>query len=166
MQQNVKPYLQGGNQFLYKGKMYPMIVKLAHAGPRMVFTDNGVIYYTSRCDRAGQIEGLLALYKVMTRKYIDEKLPKFAALIGVTYNRVTVKNQKTRLGSCSSKNNLNFNLRLAMMPDEVADYILIHELCHLKELNHSKAFWTLVGTFCPDYAQHRAWLKHHVRILI
>lgn len=74
-------------------------------------------------------------------------------------NRITIRNQKTRWGSCSSKGNLNFNWRLLMAPIEVLDYVVVHELCHLAYLNHSRQFWQLVGQILPDYENRREWLK-------
>lgn len=82
-----------------------------------------------------------------------------AAQIGVCYGRITIRNQKTRWGSCSSQGNLNFNCLLMLCPDEVIDYVVVHELCHRKELNHSVKFWTEVGKVLPDYKARRKWLR-------
>ena len=77
-------------------------------------------------------------------KVISVKVKHYAGLMNVQYGRITIRNQKTRWGSCSSKGNLNFNCLLMLAPDEVVDYVVIHELCHLIEMNHSKAFWKQV----------------------
>ncbi len=90
----------------------------------------------------------------------------YSEKIGVTYGRITVRNQRTRWGSCSSKGNLNFNCLLMLCPQEVMHYVIIHELCHLKELNHSKAFWALVEKHCPNYKQCKKWLKDEGAFLI
>ena len=74
-------------------------------------------------------------------------------------NRIVIRNQKTRWGSCSSKRNLNFNWRLVMAPQEILDYIVVHELCHLAYLDHSRQFWQLVEVILPDYMQRRNWLR-------
>lgn len=74
-------------------------------------------------------------------------------------NRIAVRNQKTRWGSCSSKGNLNFNWRLLMAPSEVLDYVVVHELCHLAYLDHSKQFWQMVAAVLPDWKERRNWLK-------
>ena len=76
-------------------------------------------------------------------------------------NKVFIKGQKTRWGSCSSVGNLNFNWRLAMAPTEVIEYVVIHELCHRLEMNHSKEFWRLVQEKCPEFRKHKAWLKRN-----
>lgn len=83
----------------------------------------------------------------------------FAGLLNVEFNRITIREQKTRWGSCSSSRNLNFNWKLMLAPPEILDYVVVHELCHLKEMNHSPAFWHEVEKVLPDYAQRKKWLK-------
>ena len=92
-------------------------------------------------------------------KVIPERVEYFAKVIGVTYGKITVRNQKTGWGSCSSKGNLNFNCLLMLAPPEVLDYVVVHELCHRKQMNHSKAFWLEVEKVLPDYKEVRKWLK-------
>lgn len=77
------------------------------------------------------------------------------------YGRIAIKEQKSRWGSCSRKGNLNFNWRLLLAPLEVLDYVAIHELCHLREMNHSERFWSLVSQTSPDFQKHRHWLRRH-----
>ena len=94
-------------------------------------------------------------------EYIPKRVSYFAKQIGVTYGRMTIRNQKTRWGSCSSKGNLNFNCLLMLTPPEVIDYVVVHELCHRKEMNHSKAFWAEVEEVLPDYKEQVKWLKEN-----
>lgn len=95
------------------------------------------------------------------KKIIPGKVSYFAGIIGVDFGRITIRAQKTRWGSCSAKGNLNFNCLLLRAPEEILDYVIVHELCHRKEMNHSKAFWAEVAKVCPDYKKHRKWLKDH-----
>lgn len=97
---------------------------------------------------------------------IPKRAEHYAQMIGVTYGKITIRNQVSRWGSCSAKGNLNFNCLLLLCPKEVLDYVVIHELCHLKEMNHSKKFWEYVEHFCPEYEQHKKWLKEHGNELI
>lgn len=90
-----------------------------------------------------------------------ERVRYYEKLMGLYSRRITIKNQKTRWGSCSSKKNLNFNYKLAYMPQEVMDYVVVHELAHLRHMNHSREFWALVEQYLPDYRERRRWLKEH-----
>ena len=93
------------------------------------------------------------------RILLTERVQHFAPLIGVTYNQISIRAQHTRWGSCSSKGNLNFNCLLALVPMEVLDYVVVHELCHRKELNHSDRFWNEIAKILPDYKVRKKWLK-------
>ena len=85
----------------------------------------------------------------------------YAPKIGVTYGKITIKKQRTRWGSCSSKGNLNFNCLLMLTPPEVVDSVVVHELCHRKEMNHSEKFYAEVLRVFPDYYKWNGWLKEH-----
>lgn len=94
-----------------------------------------------------------------------EVLPRrcayFASLMGVSYGRITIRNQKTRWGSCSSKGNLNFNCLLMLTPPEIQDYVVVHELAHRREMNHSPRFWREVERVLPDYRTRVRWLRQN-----
>ena len=85
--------------------------------------------------------------------------------MGVAPKRVFLKNQRTLWGSCSTRGNLNFNRVLAGAPAEIVDYVVIHELAHLKEMNHSRRFWAVVEAWCPQQKQRRRWLRQNVSLL-
>ena len=95
------------------------------------------------------------------REVIPERVEHYAQLIGVTYGRITIRHQKTRWGSCSARGNLNFNCLLMLAPPEVLDAIVVHELCHRKEMNHSERFYREVHRIYPDYDKWNRWLKDH-----
>lgn len=99
-------------------------------------------------------------------KTIPERVAYFAPLVGVTYGKITIRSQRSRWGSCSGKGNLNFNCLLMLAPAEVLDYVVVHELCHRKEMNHSKQFWAEVARVLPDYKARRTWLKENGTALI
>ncbi|GAC1450434.1 MAG: SprT family zinc-dependent metalloprotease [Ktedonobacterales bacterium] len=108
---------------------------------------------------------LEAWYRRQSVAVFAERLALCNRPYGFHYGRVSIKSQKSRWGSCSKLGNLNFNWRLLLAPPEVLDYVVVHELCHLKELNHSPRFWKLVAVGCPEYALHRRWLRQHGREL-
>ena len=100
------------------------------------------------------------------QNYIPERVKYYAAQMGVSYGRVTIRSQQTRWGSCSGKGNLNFNCLLMLAPAQVIDYVVVHELCHRLHMNHSAAFWNAVARYMPDYAIYRKWLKNNGRTLL
>jgi len=92
---------------------------------------------------------------------IPKRVQYYAPIIGVTYGRITIRNQRSRWGSCSSKGNLNFNCLLMLAPPEVLDSVVVHELCHRREMNHSERFYAEVLRVFPDYRKWEKWLKEH-----
>ena len=95
------------------------------------------------------------------KSVLAQRTAYFARQIGVTYGRITVRDQKTRWGSCSQTGNLNFNFRLILAPPEVLDYVVVHELCHRRQMNHSAQFWQEVAQVLPDYRKRKAWLTEN-----
>ena len=106
---------------------------------------------SSRRDYIANRQAALSLAK--------NKVEQWNKFFGFSYNRVSIKNQKTRWGSCSKKGNLNFNYKIVHLPERLTDYLIVHELCHLKEFNHSRNFWALVGSAIPDYKNLRKQLR-------
>lgn len=102
-------------------------------------------------------------YKEDARMLAEGRLKHFNAMYGFEYKKVYIRNQKTRWGSCSSRGNLNFNYQIALLPAHLSDYVIVHELCHLKELNHGRNFWKLVEETVPNWKECRNELrKRHV----
>lgn len=93
--------------------------------------------------------------------YLPLRVRYYAEKMSVSYGRITIRNQRTRWGSCSRKGNLNFNCLLMLMPEDVIDYVVVHELCHRIEMNHSKRFWDQVARVLPDYRSQKDWLRQN-----
>ena len=98
-------------------------------------------------------------YIHMAREIFTRQVCFYADRMNVSYGRISIREQKTRWGSCSSEGNLNFHWKLVLMPPEVLDYVVVHELAHRKEMNHSRKFWAEVKNVLPDYEKRRKWLK-------
>jgi len=104
-------------------------------------------------------QGTYATHKEKALQLVVERIKHYNQFYNFTYKNITIKNQKTRWGSCSKTGNLNFNYKIALLPNELADYIVVHELCHLGEFNHSYRFWNLVEKTIPEYRKIRHELK-------
>ena len=112
--------------------------------------------------KADELEDLRQKTKVL----VLERVQYFASVMGVSYNRISVRAQHTRWGSCSNKGNLNFNCVLSLVPPDVLDYVVVHELCHLRFMNHSGEFWLEVEKYFPDFKKCRKWLREEGSALI
>lgn len=100
-------------------------------------------------------------YRKAAKEYFTKRVEHYIQLTGGTYTRITIRDQKTRWGSRSSSGTLSFNYRLMYAPLKVLDYVVVHELCHITHMNHSKDFWNMVASILPDYKESRNWLKEH-----
>ncbi len=108
----------------------------------------------------------LALYLRRTlKKYLSVRIPEFAKIMNVEYLSISISSARTNWGSCSVKNRLHFTYRLAMCPNAVIDYIIVHELSHILVKNHSRAFWEMVSKYCPNYKTAEKWLKDNRYIM-
>lgn len=108
---------------------------------------------------------VLEIYTMECRQYLPQRVKHYADKFGFKYGRLTFRNNVTNWGSCSFENNISLNIKLMKLPDEIIDYIILHELCHTIEKNHSADFWKLVGKVCPNYANLRVRLrKYNTRI--
>jgi len=112
-----------------------------------------------RQERIFQDKKIYTKAKKEARKIIQKKIDYFNKWYGFNYEKIFIRKQRTRWGSCSGKNNLSFNVRIIFLPSHLQDYIVVHELCHLKEKNHSSRFWKLVERVMPDYKERRRELK-------
>lgn len=123
---------------------------------------NTICVYTDSIANINAIKNELEIfYGNKLVEYLKINIEKYRKILGVKPVKVTVRNQKSRWGSCSAKGNLNFNFRLAMVPYDIVDYVIVHELCHLRHMNHSKEFWELVESVVPGWKDARKWLKEN-----
>jgi predicted metal-dependent hydrolase len=105
-------------------------------------------------------------YRRAAEREIAPRLDAAVAALGTSYSKLTIRNQRTRWGSCSATGALSFNWRLLLAPERVLDYVVWHEACHLRVMNHSTDFWTLVRSHCPGYEDDRRWLRRHGTTLV
>lgn len=108
-----------------------------------------------------RLEALEKRYRSAAREQFERRAAYYQRITGGTYTSVTVRDQKTRWGSCSSRGTLSFNYRLIFAPPVILDYVVVHELCHLTHMNHSKDFWDMVASVMPEYKVCRKWLRDH-----
>ena len=108
----------------------------------------------------------LAALKKEARVVLTELTEEYAGAYGFKYSRISIRAQKSRWGSCSRDGNLNYNCLLMLAPESVQRYVVVHELCHLREMNHSRRFWELVEINCPNWRKERRWLKENGEALI
>ena len=104
---------------------------------------------------------LIIFLKKSARIYLQKQLSSYAKLMNVEYQALTLREQKTRWGSCSGQDRISLNWRLVHYPPSVINYVIVHELAHLIQRNHSRQFWQIVAQFDPDYSEHRSYLKKH-----
>jgi predicted metal-dependent hydrolase len=159
--------LAHGQTLLFAGRELRLALLLAAPGKRSHTRLTGQTLVLTVADgRQETIHAALeAWYRAQARAVFAERIAHCNAAYGFTFGRVSIKEQKSRWGSCSRAGNLNFNWRLLLAPLPVLDYVVYHELAHLKELNHSPRFWRLVAQACPDFETQRAWLRHFGRTL-
>lgn len=112
-----------------------------------------------------RIEYFEKKFRKAAKDYIPYRVEYFHQFTGGHYTSITIRDQKSRWGSCSGTGTLSFNYRLMMAPPRILDYVVVHELCHLTHMNHSKDFWNMVGSILPDYKESKRWLKEHGREL-
>ena len=153
--------LKGGDTVPYLGRDLEVVTRRSYGNVESVNVERNrlVVRLRAGSNRLGLV--LERWYRMRAAQLIQEKANKLGADLGLTYGRLSIRGQKTRWGSCSRKGNLSFNWKLIMVPEPVIDYVIIHELAHLKEMNHTKRFWQLVGQHCPKWRDHKKWLKDH-----
>ena len=151
-----------GDTVPYLGQDLELVKRENHSGVGSVTLEGNMLAVSPGLFKNGILElALEQWYRTEAAKMINERADKLSSQMGISYRRIVIRGQKTRWGSCSHKKNLSFNWKLIMAPEPVIDYVIIHELTHLKEMNHSKRFWELVAQYCPRWREYKKWLKQH-----
>jgi len=151
-----KEYVEG-ETFLYLGKRYQLVIEKSQSEPLKLNRS----FYISENSISLAESVFTEWYRFRARKVFIEMLDWYATNYGFKYQKLRLSNAKTRWGSCGAKGSINLVWRLVMAPIEVVDYVILHELVHTVEMNHSKKYWTKVGNIMPDYKIHRDWLKEN-----
>lgn len=152
--------LRDGEQVNFNGKEYKIIFSdKKFLKPRVFESGNTLTVFKSEFEEKSHRQILLEWLKKESKKIITKRTTELAKIHNYNFNKIAIRDQSTRWGSCSSDKNLNFSWRLALSPNEVMDYVIIHEIAHLKEMNHSKNFWRLVQGMMPEYKRPYKWLK-------
>lgn len=147
--------------FLYEGRPY----RLQSADIEYITLSSDALYFPRRLLPHAK-HYLLLWYKKVALEKIIERTSYYAEIARLQYKVVKITNAKSSWGSCSAKGSLNINWRLIMAPSEILDYVVVHELVHLVERNHSKSFWYKVQVILPNYKEYENWLKHHGVMLL
>ena len=158
--QNYQAKARDKNSIKYLGRIYKIIEIYNHNNHYSVGLEQNriIVRFKKNSDTKNILE---TWFRNEAKKLLTAKTAAFSQIIDVRFRRFTIRHARTRWGSCSKLGNLNFNWKLLKAPEAVIDYVIIHELCHLKEMNHSSEFWRLVGKYCPDYAEQKKWLREH-----
>ncbi len=165
----LKLELKNGDIIQVLGSKYylKLCINSKKVRPKVYFEDYNIIIESSKILNYEEKKEYVRKFLVkLSKEVFEERTAFYASKYNFKYNRISVKAQKSKWGSCSSKGNLNFNWKLLLFPIKILDYVVIHEVCHLKEMNHSSDFWDLVLIECPDYKNCRKWLRTRENTLI
>lgn len=161
-----KKYIDG-EIFSYLGKNY--VVRIIESNKASVKLKNGCFVVTiskNKVGKADQVQALLSdWFRVHANKYLQARTDKFAKIIGVSPTSVSIKNYKARWGSCTINGAIDYNWKIIQAPKKVIDYIVVHELCHLLEHNHSPKYWSCVEKFMPNSKDSKVWLRENADLL-
>lgn len=144
-----------GKTYLFLGKEYKLRIT---DQKKSIFICGDTLYFPEKFEYEGE-QKIISWYKKEAREILSERLENHAKSLGLSYNKMGITSANKRWGSCSSKGNINFSYKLIMAPVDVIDYVIVHELMHLKVLDHSKEFWDAVSSVMPDYKKRLKWLK-------
>jgi len=152
---------ENGEWFLYLGWSYPL--RIVENGETPLSFDDGFTLSENRLTDARSL--FVEWYKTRAKEVIHNRLLHFSSLSGIDFALFRITSARKRWGSCNSRGNVHFSYRLIMAPLPVVDYVIVHELVHVEEKNHSSRFWQKVERILPDYRQHRRWLRDNGHLL-
>ena len=169
LKQSINPVLAERTSILIQGQYYPLIIQSQQTAEGISFADGQLsVYLTTNKSEQNKtafnekVEALVqAWLQAQTSELIEQKLTHWCQITGLSPSGYKIRYYKSKWGSCNSRKALTFNSLLAMTPDYVVDYIVVHELCHLVHLNHSSQFWQLVECYIPNVKSAKTWLKEH-----
>lgn len=150
-----------GGSCIYLGRRYPLFIQIDRdkKKPLIAFDGTEFLCTTASGEEAVLTSALQSFYKRASRKIINERLRMYQPQIRMKYRSVKINDRAKQWGSCSSDRHLTFHWRLILYPIEAIDYVVVHELCHLKHMNHDRSFWRLVGRLYPEYKEGMALLQ-------
>ena len=152
-------------RLFFRGREYDFRLNISSEKESVKVTDANLTVTSVREDHAEVRRILEKWYRLQATKHFKERVPLLADLVDSNVKTVSIRSQRTRWGSCSSRNTISLNWRLIMAPDWVSDYVVYHELAHLTHMNHSKQFWLLVERYVPNHKDAQKWLKDHHSLL-
>jgi predicted metal-dependent hydrolase len=149
-----------GDAVPYLGEMLEVRTE---PGRTRVHRRGAVLWAPAGAERTAALE---RWYRRAAHAEVADRLDRACAMAGLSYSRLTIRGQRTRWASCSRSGTMSFNWRLLLAPEEVLDYVVWHEVCHLEVMDHSPRFWALLARWCPDYREHSRWLRRHGQTLV
>lgn len=160
-QARAKRFVEDEN-FLYLGKSYPLVIT-DETSYALRFSKGNFILHTKCQHDAKNI--FIKWYRRIALKFLTQRIEFYSNIMSIRYKTIKINNAQSRWGSCGLKGTINFTWRLIMAPPDIVDYVVVHELAHLRELNHSQRFWNIVKTIYPDFMKARKWLSDNGHIL-
>ncbi|WP_428897063.1 Protein of unknown function DUF45 [Parelusimicrobium proximum] len=157
---------QSLGKVLYEGDLYDIKITLNPDAENAARFEDVVLFVNMKSEEENPSEIVESWLRDRAKEVLAKEVKEWAEKMGVEYNNITIKNQKTMWGSCSDKKNLNFSYRIIKMPKAVREYLIIHELAHLVHMNHAQEYWSLVAQYCPDYNKHRKWLNDNKNFIL
>ncbi|MBL4576121.1 MAG: M48 family metallopeptidase [Opitutaceae bacterium] len=151
-----------GSRVILKGESFILLEGVRHNCPIVIFGDNELRIADREMDLRRPVE---AYFRLIAKNEMPGRVKTLAEEHSIAFHRVSIRGQSTRWGSCSAKGTISLNWRLIQVPQEVRDYVILHELMHRKEMNHSSRFWALVEEACPRYREYDRWLDDHVSLI-